>query len=79
MGLKHKLVFISMILITILCISSVSVVSASSLDHNLTDDSLSQGMNLDKYSESLNFNDNQMESLNEPVEINEYSEIERQD
>ena len=79
MGLKHKLVFISMILITILCISSVSVVSASSLDHNLTDNSLSQEMNLDKYSESLNFNDNQMESLNEPVEINEYSEMERQD
>ena len=46
MGLKHKIVFISLILITILCISSVSVVSASSLDNdfdnNLIDDALSE-------------------------------------
>ena len=46
MGLKHKIVFISLILITILCISSVSVVSASSLDNdfdnNLIGDALSE-------------------------------------
>ena len=46
MGLKHKIVFISLILITFLCISSVSVVSASSLDNdfdnNLIDDALSE-------------------------------------
>ena len=46
MGLKHKIVFISLILITFLCISSVSVVSASSLDNdfdnNLIGDALSE-------------------------------------
>ena len=57
MGFKHKLVFISMILITILCISSVSIVSASSpddyLNYNLDGNALSEHLELDKSSQSI--------------------------
>ena len=42
MSMKHKLVFISMILITILCVSNISVVFASDTDNNLTDNTLSE-------------------------------------
>jgi hypothetical protein len=68
MGLKHKIVFISMILITILCISSVSVVSASSFDNNLTDNALTEHVNLERSSQSVNTPD-EIDPINEPIEI----------
>ena len=73
MSMKHKLVFISMILITILCISSVSVVSASSLENDLTDNALSD-TNLQKSLESLDNNENDLSNpLNEAIESNSNS------
>ena len=70
MGLKHKLVFISMILITILCISSVSVVSANSLneniDNNLTGSAVFENIDLERSSQSLN--ENQIDSLKESMD-----------
>lgn len=73
MSMKHKLVFLSMILITILCISSVSVVSASSLENDLTDNALSD-TNLQKSLESLDNNENDLSNpLNEAIESNSNS------
>ena len=72
MGLKHKLVFISLILITILCISSVSVVSASTLDNYVDNDlsnTISEQIDLEETSGSLSIN-NEIDSK-EPIEIEE--------
>ena len=58
-----------MILITILCISSVSVVSANSLNENidnLTDSTVIENIDLERSSQSLN--QNQMDSLKESMD-----------
>ena len=59
-----------MILITILCISSVSVVSANSLneniDNNLTGSAVFENMDLERSSPSLN--ENQIDSLKESMD-----------
>lgn len=60
MDLKHKLVLISMILITILCVSCVSVVSASSLGNNLTDYRLSEQNDLQSSLEYLRNNEDNL-------------------
>lgn len=76
MGVKHKLVFISMIIITILCISSVSVVSASSIDNdlnnNLTDNALSEAIDMEKSSQTIEELD-EMDSIDDAIDINENS------
>ena len=60
MDLKHKLVLISMILITILCVSCVSVVSASSLGNDLTDYRLSEQNDLQSSLEYLRNNEDNL-------------------
>lgn len=76
MALRHKLVFISVILITILCISSVSVVSASTLDNdlndNLTDNTLLEQIDSESSSQSVE-NIAEIDSSNEAAEINDNS------